>query len=47
MGTADTAVPEVSFDADPGRYRHIRLEASGEIARIVLRVDEGGGLVPG
>src|ERR1700730_12218204 len=47
MGPADTAVPEVSFDADPGRYRHIRLEASGEIARIVLRVDEGGGLVPG
>jgi benzoyl-CoA-dihydrodiol lyase len=47
MGTAETAVPEVSFDADPGRYRHIRLEASGEIARIVLRVDEGGGLVPG
>jgi len=47
MGPADTAVPEVSFDADPGHYRHIRLEATGEIAKIVLRVDESGGLVPG
>jgi benzoyl-CoA-dihydrodiol lyase len=47
MGPADTAVPEVSFDTDPGHYRHIRLEASGEIARIVLQVDESGGLVPG
>jgi benzoyl-CoA-dihydrodiol lyase len=44
---ADTAVPEVSFDADPGDYRHIRLETSGEIARIVLRVDESGGLAGG
>jgi benzoyl-CoA-dihydrodiol lyase len=47
MGAADTAVPEVSFDTDPGRYRHIQLEADGEIGRIVLRVDEAGGLVPG
>ncbi|SNS46885.1 benzoyl-CoA-dihydrodiol lyase [Streptosporangium subroseum] len=39
--------PEVSFDTEPGRYRHLRLEFDGEIARIVLRVDESGGLVPG
>src|SRR4051794_18688412 len=38
---------EVSFDTDPGRYRHLTLEFDGEIARIVLRVDEDGGLVPG
>jgi benzoyl-CoA-dihydrodiol lyase len=44
---ADTPVPEVSFDAEPGSYRHIRLETAGEIARIVLRVDEAGGLLPG
>ncbi len=40
-------VPVVSFDTDPGRYRHLRLETDGEIAWIVLRVDEAGGLVPG
>jgi benzoyl-CoA-dihydrodiol lyase len=40
-------VPVVSFDTDPGRYRHLRLETDGETARIVLRVDEAGGLVPG
>ncbi|MDP9848622.1 enoyl-CoA hydratase-related protein [Streptosporangium lutulentum] len=38
---------EVSFDVDPGRYRHLALEFDGEIAKIVLRVDEEGGLVPG
>ncbi|MEV1172910.1 enoyl-CoA hydratase-related protein [Nonomuraea sp. NPDC049784] len=42
-----TGHPEVSFDTDPGRYRHIRLEVDGEIARIVLKVDESGGIVPG
>src|SRR5512132_3870600 len=40
-------VPAVSFDTDPSRYRHLRLETDGEIARIVLAVDEAGGLRPG
>jgi benzoyl-CoA-dihydrodiol lyase len=40
-------VPVVSFGTDPSRYRHLRLEIDGEIARIVLAVDESGGLVPG
>jgi benzoyl-CoA-dihydrodiol lyase len=40
-------VPVVSFVTDPSRYRHLRLETSGEIARIVLAVDESGGLRPG
>ncbi|MEU8149955.1 2,3-epoxybenzoyl-CoA dihydrolase [Nonomuraea sp. NPDC048901] len=39
--------PEVSFDTHPDRYRHLRVEYDGEIARIVLQVDEHGGLVPG
>ncbi|MEU6037237.1 2,3-epoxybenzoyl-CoA dihydrolase [Actinomadura sp. NPDC047616] len=39
--------PRVSFDAHPAGYRHLALEIDGEIARIVLRVDEHGGLVPG
>jgi benzoyl-CoA-dihydrodiol lyase len=40
-------VPAVSFGTDPSRYRHLRLETDGEIARISLAVDESGGLVPG
>jgi benzoyl-CoA-dihydrodiol lyase len=40
-------VPVVSFGTDPGRYRHLRLETDGEIAWIVLKVDEAGGLLPG
>jgi benzoyl-CoA-dihydrodiol lyase len=46
-GPAPSAAPVVLFETDPGRYRHIRVDYDGEIARIVLRVDEGGGLVPG
>ncbi|MEV0612464.1 2,3-epoxybenzoyl-CoA dihydrolase [Nonomuraea sp. NPDC050404] len=42
-----TGQPEASFDTDPGRYRHLRLETDGEIAWIVLKVDEGAGLAPG
>jgi benzoyl-CoA-dihydrodiol lyase len=42
-----SGVPAVSFDTDPSRYRHLRLEADGEIAWIVLAVDEAGGLRPG
>jgi benzoyl-CoA-dihydrodiol lyase len=40
-------VPAVSFGTDPSRYRHLRLETDGEIAWIVLAVDEAGGLRPG
>ena len=40
-------VPAVSFDTDPSRYRHLRLETGGQIAWIVLAVDEAGGLRPG
>ncbi|GLW66664.1 enoyl-CoA hydratase [Actinomadura rubrobrunea] len=45
--TGHDSVPAVSFDAHPDSYRHLRLEIDGEIARIVLQVDENGGLVPG
>jgi benzoyl-CoA-dihydrodiol lyase len=40
-------VPAVSFDTEPSRYRHLRLETDGEIAWIVLAVDEAAGLRPG
>jgi benzoyl-CoA-dihydrodiol lyase len=39
--------PAVDFDTDPDRYRHWRLEVDGQTARLVLDVDEQGGLTPG
>jgi benzoyl-CoA-dihydrodiol lyase len=37
----------VDFDTDPSRYRHLRLEVDGGIARIVIEADEQGGIDPG
>jgi benzoyl-CoA-dihydrodiol lyase len=42
-----TTAAVVDFDTHPGRYRHWRLETDGRIARLILDVDEQGGLVPG
>ena len=41
------AEPEVSFDTDPGRYRHWKLAIDGTTATLSLDVAEDGGLVPG
>jgi benzoyl-CoA-dihydrodiol lyase len=47
----DTTPPTVSFDTDPGSYRHWRLDLDGAaetgVAHLRLDVDEAGGLVPG
>jgi benzoyl-CoA-dihydrodiol lyase len=40
-------VEPVSFDAHPDGYRHWKLRVEGEIAWLILDVDESGGLVPG
>ncbi len=45
--TAPAPELEVSFDAHPDSYRHWRLELDGEVARLVLDVDENGGIVDG
>src|SRR5229473_7065477 len=37
----------ISFETEPSRYRHLKLETDGGRARIVLKVDENGGLRPG
>jgi benzoyl-CoA-dihydrodiol lyase len=37
----------VSFDTRPDRYRHWTLRVDGEVAWLVLDVDEQGGLTPG
>jgi benzoyl-CoA-dihydrodiol lyase len=39
--------PPIRFDTEPSRYRHLRLEIDGEIARIVIKADEQGGIAPG
>lgn len=39
--------PEVSFATSPQAYRHWRLEVEGEVATLVLDVDESAGIVPG
>jgi benzoyl-CoA-dihydrodiol lyase len=38
---------EVSFDTDPGRYRHWKLAIDGAVATLSLDVAEDGGIVPG
>jgi benzoyl-CoA-dihydrodiol lyase len=37
----------ISFETHPTRYRHLRLEAEADRARIILDVDENAGLRPG
>ncbi len=37
----------VDFQTDPSRYRHWRLEFDGAVARLVMDVDEAGGLFEG
>src|SRR3569833_3530926 len=39
--------PPVSFQTRPERYRHLRLEFDGDVAYLVMDVDEHGGLRPG
>jgi len=44
METHATALPTVTFDTDPGRYRHWRLSFDGPIATLAMDVQEDGGL---
>ncbi len=39
--------PLISFDTDPGRYRHWKLSINGEVATLALDTAEDGGLHPG
>ncbi|OHV33348.1 MULTISPECIES: 2,3-epoxybenzoyl-CoA dihydrolase [Pseudofrankia] len=55
MTVTDAATPSaelagpvaVSFDTEPGRYRHWRLSVDGPVATLALNVDPDGGIVPG
>src|SRR6187397_1568046 len=44
METHATALPTVTFDTDPGRYRHWRLSFDGPIATLAMDVQEDAGL---
>jgi benzoyl-CoA-dihydrodiol lyase len=39
--------PWISFDTDPGRYRHWKLRIDGPVATLAMDTDEDGGLHPG
>ncbi|MDQ2877298.1 MAG: enoyl-CoA hydratase-related protein, partial [Actinomycetota bacterium] len=47
QGTEPAPGPLVSFDTDPGRYRHWRLSVDGPVATLTLDVAEDGGLAGG
>ncbi|GBC82760.1 Benzoyl-CoA-dihydrodiol lyase [bacterium HR10] len=48
MAEVKTSVALVpSFETEPDRYRHLRLEVEGNVARLLLDVKEDGGLHPG
>jgi benzoyl-CoA-dihydrodiol lyase len=40
-------IDAIDFETEPSRYRHIRLEPDGAVARLLLDVQEEGGLRPG
>ena len=40
-------IRRIDFQTDPSRYRHWTLKRDGEIATLVMDVDEKGGLFPG
>src|SRR5277367_1341705 len=37
---------EINFEVHPSSYKHLKLEVEGDRARIILKVDENGGLRP-
>ena len=43
-GTGTRAMPTFDFQVDPSRYRHWRVEYDGEVAYLIMDVDQSGGL---
>jgi benzoyl-CoA-dihydrodiol lyase len=41
------SLPTVDFRTEPASYRHWRLSFDGQVATLIMDVDEGAGLVPG
>src|SRR5665811_2072259 len=40
-------MPAIDFQTDPARYRHWRIECDGDIAYLIMDVDQAGGLSDG
>ncbi len=47
MEATQTALEPVSFETHPDHYKHLRLEVDGPVAKILLDIQEDGGLRPG
>src|SRR5688572_5325378 len=44
----DVTLPApIDFQTDPSRYRHWRIRYDGEVAHLLMDVNEAGGLFPG
>src|SRR2546425_13063384 len=39
--------PPVDFETHPSRYRHLKLEIDGPVARVIINIREDRGLRPG
>ncbi len=44
---ATRAAARIDFQTEPGRYRHWKLAFDGEVAELIMDVDENAGLFPG
>jgi benzoyl-CoA-dihydrodiol lyase len=45
--TSTTANPQVNYQTSPSAYKHINLSFEGEIATLVINIDEDAGIRPG
>ncbi len=43
----ESAAERVDYETDPSRYRHWKLDCSGNVATLTLNIDEDGGIRPG
>src|SRR5262245_7237439 len=47
QGSEATMVTRIDFQTEPARYRHWKLKFDGEVAELIMDVDEDGGLFEG
>ena len=47
MEAIQNAVEPVSFETHPDRYKHLKVEIDGPVARLLINIAEDGGLRPG
>src|SRR6185295_1691207 len=47
QGSEATMVTRIDFQTEPARYRHWKLKFDGEVAELIMDVDEEGGLFEG